>query len=94
MSIIKRIKTKITKPNPIKAVSNMPSFAMTAAMRHNALGLEASYGNTQFVQRVRAAADIIDELETALMAIAFSSNDPMAKDIANDALDQYANMKK
>lgn len=94
MSIIKRIKTKITKPNPIKAVSNMPSFAMTAALRHNALGLEASYGNTQFVQRVKAAADIIDELETALLAISVSTNDPMSRSIASDALDQYANLKR
>ena len=92
MSIIKKIKDRLTTPKPIRE-HHRPSFAMTSSLRYNAEGLEAHYGQAQFIERIRAAADIIDEMETALMAIAVSSNDRTAIGLANDTLDQCANLK-
>lgn len=92
MKIIDRIRAKFKSPIP--KPDNLPSFIMTSTLRHNAIGLEASYGKTQFVERVRAAADIIDELETALLAISFSTTDPQARALASDALDRLSEMRK
>lgn len=92
MKIIDRIKAKFTSPIP--AQDSMPSFIMTSTLRHNATGLEASYGKRQFIDRIRAAADIIDELETALLAISFSTTDPQARALASDALDRLTEMRK
>ena len=92
MKIIDRIKAKFKSPIPKQ--DNLPSFIMTSTLRHNAEGLEASYGKRQFIDRIRAAADIIDELETALLAISFSTTDPQARELASDALDRLSIMRK
>lgn len=92
MKIIDRIRAKFQ--SPITKQDNLPSFVMTTVLRHNAMGLEASYGKRQFIERIRAAADIIDELETALLAISFSTTDPQARALASDALDRLTEMRK
>lgn len=93
MKIIDRIKDKFNSA-PIPKQDNAPGFIMTSTLRRNAEGLEASYGKRQFIDRIRAAADIIDELETALLAISFSTTDPQARALASDALDRLSAMRK
>ena len=93
MSIIKRIKSKIAK-SPVAKQDTMPSFIMTSSLRHNAEGLEAHYGETQFIERIKAAADIIDELEAALMTISMGTKDQASKRIADEALDAYYRMRR
>ena len=94
MSIISRIKSKIVTQNPITKKDTMPSFIMTNTLRNNAIGLEANYGATQFIERIKAAADIIDELEAALMTISMGTSDSRSKSIADEALDAYYRMRK
>ena len=67
---------------------------MPRRLRHSAAGLEAHYGSTPFIDRIKAAADIIEEMEAALNAIVMTSQDPRAKALANDALDAYDRMRK
>lgn len=93
MSIIKSIKSKIAK-SPVTKQDTMPSFIMTSSLRHNAEGLEAHYGETQFIERIKAAADIIDELEAALMTISMGTKDQASKRIADEALDTYYRMRR
>jgi len=93
MKFIERIKAKISAPTPIRE-PNRPAFAMTAILRHNAEGLEAHYGDRKFIHRIRAAADIIDELETALRAIAMSTTDKVSREIADDALNEFERLRK
>jgi len=94
MSIISRIKSKIVTQNPITKKDTMPSFIMTNTLRNNATGLEAHYGATQFVERIKAAADIIDELEAALMTISMGSKDEASRRVADQALDAYYQMRR
>ena len=95
MSIITKIKGSLNRPkNPIKAASLNPVVNMPKRLRQNATGLQAHYGTTQFIDRVRAAADALEEMETALQAIALSTKEPHTKALANDALEAYDRMRK
>ena len=95
MSIITKIKGRLNRPkNPIKAASLVPVVNMPKRLRQNATGLQAHYGSTQFIDRIKAAADALEELETALQAIALSTKEPRTKALANDALDAYDRMRK
>jgi len=63
---------------------------LARTLRKNALGLEYNYGSTQFVKRVRIAADAIEDMENTLLAITLNSKDQWAIDTANEALDRLA----
>ncbi len=63
---------------------------LSRTLRKNALGLEYNYGSTQFVKRVRIAADALEDMESTLLAITLNSSDKWAIDTANEALDRYA----
>lgn len=62
---------------------------LARSLRKNALGLEYNYGNSLFVQRVRSAADALEDMESTLLAITLNSKDQWAIDAANEALDRY-----
>ena len=90
-----RSKGRLNRPkNPIKAASLVPVVNMPKRLRQNATGLQAHYGSTQFIDRIRAAADALEELEAALQAIAISTKEPHTKALANDALEAYDRMRK
>ena len=63
---------------------------LARTLRKNALGLEYNYGSTQFVKRIRIAADAIEDMENTLLAITLNSKDQWAIDTANEALDRLA----
>ena len=95
MSITDRIKARLKRPqNPIRQTSKRTPISMPTRLRQNAAGLEAHYGQTEFIERIRAAADAIEEMELALNAISLTSQDPKAKALANEALDRCESMRK
>ena len=63
---------------------------LARTLRKNALGLEYNYGSTQFVKRIRIAADAIEDMENTLLAITLNSKDQWAIDTANEALDRLS----
>ena len=63
---------------------------LSRTLRKNALGLEYNYASTQFVKRVRIAADALEDMESTLLAITLNSKDQWAIDTAKEALDRYA----
>lgn len=95
MSIIDQIRAHIGKPkNPIKEKSKRPPIDIARKLRQNATGLEAHYGETQFIERIRAAANIIETMETALQAIYITSTDKGSKAQAEEALSLCDKMRK
>ena len=77
---------KDTKPDPSTPLhENLPK-----RLRQNAAGLEQAYGPTQFVKRIKRAADRIEEMEMTITLIAQTTTDPVAKRMAQDAMDQWS----
>lgn len=72
----------------IKQEEENKSLDLARTLRKNALGLEYNYGSTQFIKRIRNAADALEDMENTLLAITLSSKDQWAIDTANEALDR------
>ena len=72
----------------IKQEEENKSLDLARTLRKNALGLEYNYGSTQFIKRIRNAADALEDMENTLLAITLNSKDPWAIDAANEALDR------
>lgn len=93
MSIMDKFKRN--KPdNPVKESTKAPVISMPHRLRLNATGLEAHYGRTGFVERIKAAADTIEEMETALTEIIMTSKDPASIKAATEALDACDKLRK
>ena len=76
-------------PEEITEAIQRPPINMPAKLRQNASGLEMHYGTTQFIERIRAAADAIEDLEATLMVVMLNSNETFIKEIAEEALQRY-----
>ena len=72
----------------IKQEEENKSLDLARTLRKNALGLEYNYGSTQFIKRIRNAADALEDMENTLLAITLNSKDQWAIDTANEALDR------
>lgn len=72
----------------IKQEEENKSLDLARTLRKNALGLEYNYGSTQFIKRIRNAADALEDMENTLLAITLNSKDQWAIDAANEALDR------
>lgn len=72
----------------IKQEEENKSLDLARTLRKNALGLEYNYGSTQFIKRIRSAADALEDMENTLLAITLNSKDQWAIDAANEALDR------
>lgn len=72
----------------IKQEEENKSLDLARTLRKNALGLEYNYGSTQFIKRIRSAADALEDMENTLLAITLNSKDQWAIDTANEALDR------
>ena len=72
----------------IKQEDENKQLDLARTLRKNALGLEYNYGSTQFIKRIRNAADALEDMENTLLAITLNSKDQWAIDTANEALDR------
>lgn len=72
----------------IKQEEENKSLDLARTLRKNALGLEYNYGSTQFIKRIRNAADALEDMENTLLAITLNSKDQWAIDTANETLDR------
>lgn len=72
----------------IKQEDENKQLDLARTLRKNALGLEYNYGSTQFIKRIRNAADALEDMENTLLAITLNSKDQWAIDAANEALDR------
>ena len=72
----------------IKQEEENKSLDLARTLRKNALGLEYNYGSTQFIKRIRNAADALEDMENTLLAITLNSKDQWAIDAANETLDR------
>ena len=72
----------------IKQEEENKSLDLARTLRKNALGLEYNYGSTQFIKRIRNAADALEDMENTLLAITLNRKDQWAIDAANEALDR------
>ena len=58
-------------------------------LRQNAQGLEQVYGDAQFIERIRRAADRLETMEMTIALIAQTTQDPATKSLVQDVMDQW-----
>jgi hypothetical protein len=58
-------------------------------LRQNAQGLERVYGDTQFIERIRRAADRLETLEMTIALVAQTTQDPATKTLVQDVMDKW-----
>lgn len=90
MGLLTKLKAKRALKHPAPEPKTPLHENLPKRLRQNAAGLEQAYGKTQFVERIRHAADRLEEMEMTITLIAQTTTDPAIKAIAQDAMDQWA----